>query len=149
MWTLLIFPGEFLSLYRDDAGLVAYAIPSLQVIVVAMLIMAVSTVMFNAVVGTGKTVVNLTMEICCVSCYLVYSYIVIERPAQPTIHMLGCGVRVLEHIADRLAPIPEKRPVEGESDLSFYCLFCYIVHVDAIVAFVIYTFTIFYKNDLW
>jgi len=80
---LLIFPGEFLSLYRDDAELIAYAIPSLQVIVVAMLIMAVSTVMFNTVVGTGNTLVNLTMEICCVSCYLLYSYIVIERLRSP------------------------------------------------------------------
>ncbi len=80
---LLVFPGEFLSLYRDDAGLVAYAIPSLQVILFAMLIMAVSTVMFNTVVGTGNTVVNLTMEICCVACYLVYSYVVIERLRSP------------------------------------------------------------------
>lgn len=81
--TLFLFPGEFLSLYRDDAVLVAYAIPSLQIIVLAMLIMSVSTVMFNTVVGTGNTLVNLTMEIACVGCYLVYSYIVIERMQSP------------------------------------------------------------------
>jgi MATE family multidrug resistance protein len=80
---LFLFPGQFLSLYRNDAALVAYAIPSLQVIVVAMLIMSVSTVMFNTVVGTGNTLVNLSMEVCCVGCYLVYSYIVIERLRSP------------------------------------------------------------------
>lgn len=81
--TLFFFAGEFLSLYRDDAALVAYAIPSLRVIVVAMLIMSVSTVMFNTVVGTGNTLVNLTMEVGCVCCYLIYSYIVIERMRSP------------------------------------------------------------------
>lgn len=80
---LLLFPSQFLSLYRDDPELVAFAIPSLRVIVLATLIMSVSTVVFNAVVGTGRTLVNLTMEVACVLTYLLYCYIIIERLRSP------------------------------------------------------------------
>ncbi len=76
---LLTFSDEFLRLYKDDLRMVALARPSLQVIVVATLIMALSTVMFNGVVGTGNTMANLLIEITCVSTYLVYCYYVIER----------------------------------------------------------------------
>jgi len=76
---LLLFSGEFLSLYSKDASLISFTIPSLRVIVVATLIMSLSTVAFNGVVGTGNTLVNLTMEISCVGAYLVYCYFVINK----------------------------------------------------------------------
>lgn len=76
---LLLFSDSFLQMYRDDLSLVALAKPSLRIIVVAGFIMAVSTVVFNGVVGTGNTVINLFIEICCVGVYLVYCYIAIER----------------------------------------------------------------------
>lgn len=75
---LLLFSREFLSIYSNDLELIAFAIPSLRVIVVATLIMSLSTVVFNGVVGTGNTVVNLTMEITCVCIYLVYCYFIIH-----------------------------------------------------------------------
>ncbi len=67
----------FLGIYTSDASLIAFAIPSLYVIIAATLVMAVSTVVFNGVVGTGNTLVNLSMEITCVGCYLGYCYFVI------------------------------------------------------------------------
>ena len=76
---LLLFSHQFLSLYSKDVSLITFTIPSLRVIVVATLIMAVSTVAFNGVVGTGNTLVNLTMEISCVGLYLVYCYFIINR----------------------------------------------------------------------
>lgn len=76
---LLLFSHSFLQLYSNDEALVLFAIPSLRVIVLATVIMSVSTVAFNGVVGTGNTVVNLFMEIACVCTYLVYCYIMIER----------------------------------------------------------------------
>lgn len=76
---LLNFSTEFLSLYRNDISMVVLARPSLQVIVLATLIMALSTVMFNGVVGTGNTMVNLVIEISCVLIYLVYCYFIIEK----------------------------------------------------------------------
>lgn len=80
---LLIFSREFLSVYTTDTGLIEFALPSLRVIVVATIIMSISTVTFNAVVGTGNTLVNLTMEITCVGLYLVYCYFVIHQRHSP------------------------------------------------------------------
>lgn len=80
---LLVFSAQFLSLYRNDPELVAFAQPSMIVIVLATLIMAVSTVAFNGVVGTGNTLINLTMEITSVFIYLIYCYIVIQRMRLP------------------------------------------------------------------
>jgi multidrug resistance protein, MATE family len=74
---LLVFSHEFLAIYSDDLSLISFAIPSLRLIVVATLIMSLSTVVFNGVVGTGNTLVNLTMEVTCVGTYLVYCYFVI------------------------------------------------------------------------
>ncbi len=74
---LLLFSTQFLSLYSKDQDLITFTLPSLRVIVLATIIMSLSTVTFNAVVGTGNTLVNLTMEITCVTLYLVYCYFVI------------------------------------------------------------------------
>jgi Na+-driven multidrug efflux pump len=75
---LLLFSGTFLSMYRDEPSMIALAIPSLRVIVLATLIMSLSTVMFNGVLGTGNTMMNLLIEVTCVCTYLVYCYYVIE-----------------------------------------------------------------------
>lgn len=80
---LLSFSDAFLSLYRDDPVLVAFAKPSLRVIVIATLIMSQATVFFNAVLGTGKTFINLAIEVTCVCSYLIYCFIVIEHLRMP------------------------------------------------------------------
>ncbi len=80
---MLAFSHQFLMLYRNDPELVTFAEPSLRVIVLATLIMSVATVVFNGVVGSGKTMVNLTMEVCSVFTYLIYCYIIIERMRSP------------------------------------------------------------------
>jgi len=80
---LLAFSREFLSIYSDDLALISFALPSLRVIVIATLIMSLSTVVFNGVVGTGNTLVNLTMEITCVGSYLLYCYFIISQWHSP------------------------------------------------------------------
>ncbi len=80
---LIIFPVEFLSLYRDDADMIALAIPSLRIVAVSSILMGVATVLFNGVMGTGNTKVNLFIEVCCVLSYVLYCYIVIERMRLP------------------------------------------------------------------
>lgn len=80
---LVLFPYEFLSLYRNDPDLVRFAIPSLRVVAVSSVLMAVSTVMFNGVMGTGNTRVNLIIEVICVGSYILYCYIAIERMRLP------------------------------------------------------------------
>lgn len=80
---LLLFSHSFLSLYRNDESLIALATPSLQIIVLGTLMMSVATVAFNGVVGTGNTLINLTIEVTCVFTYLIYCYIVIQRMQLP------------------------------------------------------------------
>jgi len=76
---LLLFANSFLTLYTQDLAIIKMALPSLQVIVLAMGIMSLATVVFNGVVGTGNTIINLVMEISCVGVYLIYCFIVIEQ----------------------------------------------------------------------
>jgi multidrug resistance protein, MATE family len=86
---LLLFSKQFLSIYSSDLSLIDYAIPSMRVIMVATLIMSISTVVFNGVVGTGNTLTNLTIEIACVGSYLVYCYFIIHRWHSPLILCWG------------------------------------------------------------
>jgi multidrug resistance protein, MATE family len=80
---LLAFSTQFLSLYSDDAALIAFAIPSLRVIAAAIVVMGISTTAFNGVVGTGNTVVNFIIETSCVGLYLVYCWYFIEVLRSP------------------------------------------------------------------
>ena len=80
---LLVFSHEFLSIYSSDMSLILFAIPSLRVIVVATLVMSLATVVFNGVVGTGNTLVNLTIEVSCVGSYLIYCYFIIRVRHSP------------------------------------------------------------------
>ena len=80
---LLLFSENFLALYRDDESLIALATPSLRVIVIATLVMSLATVAFNGVVGTGNTLINLTIEVTCVFIYLIYCYIIIQKMKLP------------------------------------------------------------------
>ncbi len=80
---LLLFGPQFLGLYSNDAGFIAYALPSLRVIAVATILMSLSTVIFNGVIGTGNTRVNLAIEITGVVLYLVYCWNVTERLHAP------------------------------------------------------------------
>ena len=45
--------------------------------------MSISTVVFNGVVGTGNTLINLTMEITSIGIYLIYCYFIINRWSSP------------------------------------------------------------------
>lgn len=70
---------HLLAFYRDDAALVQLALPSLHVILISALIMSIATTVFNGVVGTGNTWVNLGMEVFCVCCYIAYCTVVIAN----------------------------------------------------------------------
>lgn len=86
---LFVFSRPFLAIYGGSESLIALATPSLRIILAAMLLMASSTVMFNGVLGTGNTRVNLLIEISCVCAYLTYCYIVIQRLRLPLVWAWG------------------------------------------------------------
>lgn len=76
---LFLFANQFIAFYRNDPQIIQLAIPALHLLLFSTLLMSVSTVMFNGVVGTGNTLINLSMEVTSVSAYVVYCYVVIER----------------------------------------------------------------------
>lgn len=80
---LILFPHYFLSLYTNDSALIQFSISSLRVVVLGTIIMSFATVVFNGVVGTGNTWINLTIEIVCVLLYIIYCYIFIRQMKAP------------------------------------------------------------------
>jgi multidrug resistance protein, MATE family len=76
---LLIFPQQFLGIYLTDKTLLAQAYSPLVVIVIANFLLSISTVVFNAVAGTGNTRMSMFAEFTAIIIYVVYIQIVIEN----------------------------------------------------------------------
>jgi MATE family multidrug resistance protein len=80
---LLLFPHAFLGTYSNDASVIDMGMSSLRVLAISSLVMSLATICFNAVVGTGNTMINLSIEVFCVCMYIVYITIVVERMRAP------------------------------------------------------------------
>ncbi len=76
---LNIFPATFLSVYAQSPEFVSEAVPVIRVISIAMLFMSISTIWLNAVTGTGKTTMNLLIEVAAIIAYLIYVYLVMIK----------------------------------------------------------------------
>lgn len=76
---LNLFPGHFLQLFGQTDAFVTDAIPVIRIISIGMLGMSVATIWLNAVTGTGKTKMNLLIELIAIICYLIYIYVVMVR----------------------------------------------------------------------
>ena len=72
---LNIFPGVFFNLFGKDDAFVAAGIPVARVVSLGMLFMSVANIWLNGVTGTGKTKMNLVIEIIAITTYLIYSWI--------------------------------------------------------------------------
>jgi len=75
---IALLSTNFLMLYRPDAEFAKFALPSMYIVLSGTLFMSFSTVIFNGVVGTGNTLVNLAIEVTCVLTYIFYCYWIIE-----------------------------------------------------------------------
>ena len=80
---LLFFPTFFLHLLTSDTHLVEVGTTSLRIVVLATWMLSVSTIVFNAVVGTGHTRLNMLFELIAIVLYLIYTTIVIETLRMP------------------------------------------------------------------
>lgn len=80
---LFLFPATFLSFYTDKQDIISMGILSLRVLALSSLIMSLATICFNAVVGSGNTLVNLGIEFFCVTAYIIYVTVVIEKWRAP------------------------------------------------------------------
>lgn len=73
---LLLFPREVLNIYTDSAYLVELGMTITPILAVSTLVMSISTVCFNAVVGTGNTWINFSIESGTVILYCLFiSYV--------------------------------------------------------------------------
>jgi len=80
---LFCFPATFFSAYTSDRSVADMGIDSLRVLSISSMIMCIATICFNAVIGTGNTLINLIIEVTCVCIYVVYITIVVERMRAP------------------------------------------------------------------
>jgi len=76
---LNITPDLLLRIYGEDESFIIEAIPVVRVVTIAMLLMSVSTIWLNAVIGTGNSKVNLFIEIFAIAVYCAYVYIILEK----------------------------------------------------------------------
>ncbi len=74
----ILFPELIMSVYTNDAELIALGKPVLYIIGVGALFLGVGFIFFNGISGTGKTNVSLTLEIIVLSIYLLYTYVIIN-----------------------------------------------------------------------
>ena len=76
---LNLFPGSFLQLFGQNEAFVQEAIPVIRIVSLGMLVMSIASVWLNAVTGTGKTKMNLLIELIAIICYLIYIYLVMIK----------------------------------------------------------------------
>ena len=80
MLTVLnIFPYHFLGLFGQDEMFVQQALPVVRMVSLGMLMMSIAAVWLNAVTGTGKTKMNLVIEITAIAFYLLYTFIIMRK----------------------------------------------------------------------
>lgn len=76
---IMLFPTTFIRLLTSDNGLIQETIPVLQVILGAILILAISQIFFAFVTGTGNTKQSLFIETFSLTIYIVYAWIIIFK----------------------------------------------------------------------
>lgn len=75
---LNLFPHWFFAIFGQDESFVQHAIPVVRVVTLGILFLSISNVWLNGVTGTGKTKVNLLIEVIAISLYLVYTWMVMK-----------------------------------------------------------------------
>ena len=70
-----IFPGVFFSLFGQGKEFIAAGIPVIRMVSAGLLFMSVAYIWLNGVTGTGKTKVNLAIEIVAIALYLIYTWV--------------------------------------------------------------------------
>jgi Na+-driven multidrug efflux pump len=71
---LNLFPSMFFKLFGQDEAFVQAGIPVIRIVSLGMLLMSLANIWLNGVTGTGKTKVNLLIEILAILLYLAYTW---------------------------------------------------------------------------
>lgn len=70
-----LFPAAFFRLFGQGSGFIEQGIPVLRVVSAGMLCMSVANIWLNGVTGTGKTRMNLVIEIISITVYITYTWV--------------------------------------------------------------------------
>lgn len=76
---LNLFPSLFLSIYGQPDSFVETALPVIRVVSIAMILMSVSVIFVNAVIGSGNSRVSLMIEAGTIIFYCIYVYLVLQK----------------------------------------------------------------------
>lgn len=84
LWSLLLclilisilnlLPHQFFRMFGQDEAFVAEGIPVLRMVSLGLILMSVSNIWLNAVTGTGKTKMNLLIEVLAIAAYIPYTW---------------------------------------------------------------------------
>jgi len=74
----LLFPKAIMEIYTNDLLLIGLGIKVLKVVSLGALLISIGFIMFNAVSGTGKTNISLTIELIVLALYLMYTFSLIN-----------------------------------------------------------------------
>lgn len=72
---LNLFPEVFFSVFGQDETFTKAGIPVARVVSSGMMLMSVANIWLNGVTGTGKTKINLLIEIAAITIYLIYTWV--------------------------------------------------------------------------
>ncbi len=75
---ILIWPEVFIRIFTNDETIIGLAVNPVRIVGICLMMMAVSSVLFRAVTGTGATRYSLLLELITLVVYMVYVYIVIN-----------------------------------------------------------------------
>lgn len=70
-----LFPGAFFSLFGQGDEFITEGIPVIRMVTCGLLLMSIANVWLNGVTGTGKTTINLAIEVIAITGYLIYTWI--------------------------------------------------------------------------
>ncbi len=73
-----LFPELFFGLFGQGPDFIQQAIPVLRVVSAGLIFMSIANIWLNGVTGTGKTRVNLAIELIAITVYLVYTFYFIK-----------------------------------------------------------------------
>ena len=72
---LNIFPDMFFRMFGQDENFIQAGIPVARMVSAGMFCMSIANIWLNGVTGTGKTKINLLIEIIAITGYLLYTWI--------------------------------------------------------------------------
>jgi len=71
---LNIFPESFFHLFGQNQDFLTEGIPVIRIVSLGLIFMSIANIWLNGVTGTGKTKINLLIEIIAIILYLIYTW---------------------------------------------------------------------------